>query len=32
MKQKALARLQDPDAKMSRYQPLDDLMKFLQAP
>jgi site-specific recombinase XerD len=31
MKQKALARLQEPDTKMSRYQPPDDLMKFLQA-
>jgi site-specific recombinase XerD len=31
MKQKALARLQEPDTKMTRYQPPDDLMKFLQA-
>ena len=31
MKQKALARFQEPDTKMSRYQPPDDLMKFLQA-
>jgi site-specific recombinase XerD len=31
MKQKALARLREPDTKMSRYQPPDDLMKFLQA-
>src|ERR1700756_4147114 len=31
MKQKALARLEEPDTKMSRYQPGDDLMKFLQA-
>ena len=31
MKQKALARLQEPDTKMSRYQPPDELMKFLQA-
>jgi hypothetical protein len=31
MKQKALARLQEPETKMSRYQPPDDLMKFLQA-
>lgn len=31
MKQKALARLQEPDTKVSRYQPPDDLMKFLQA-
>jgi hypothetical protein len=29
MKQKAFARLQEPDTKMSRYQPPDDLMKFL---
>jgi site-specific recombinase XerD len=31
MKQKALARLQEPATKMSRYQPPDDLMMFLQA-
>ena len=31
MKQKALARLQEPDTKKSRYQPPDDLMMFLQA-
>jgi site-specific recombinase XerD len=31
MKEKALARLQEPDTKMSRYQPPDDLTKFLQA-
>jgi hypothetical protein len=31
MKQKALGRLQEPDTKMSRYQPPDELMKFLQA-
>jgi site-specific recombinase XerD len=31
MKQRALARLQEPDTKLSRYQPPDDLMKFLQA-
>jgi hypothetical protein len=31
MKQKALARLEEPDTKMSRYHPGDDLMKFLQA-
>jgi site-specific recombinase XerD len=31
MKEKALARLQEPDTKMSRYQPPDDLMTFLQA-
>jgi hypothetical protein len=31
MKQKTLARLQEPDTKMSRYQPPDDFMKFLQA-
>jgi integrase len=30
MKQKALARLREPDTKMSRYQPPDDLMMFLQ--
>ena len=31
MKEKALARIQEPDTKMRRYQPPDDLMKFLQA-
>jgi site-specific recombinase XerD len=31
MKEKALARLREPDTKMSRYQPPDDLMTFLQA-
>ena|SRR5271157_158886 len=31
MKEKALARIQEPDTKMSRYQPPDDLTKFLQA-
>ena len=31
MKQKGLARLREPDTKMSRYQPPDDLMMFLQA-
>ena len=31
MKAKTLARLQEPDTKMRRYQPPDDLMKFLQA-
>jgi hypothetical protein len=31
MKEKALARLQEPDTKMSRYQPPDDLTRFLQA-
>ena len=31
MKQRALAGLQEPDTKLSRYQPPDDLMKFLQA-
>ena len=31
MKEKALARLQEPDTKMSRYQPPDGLTKFLQA-
>jgi len=30
MKAKALARLQEPGTKMRRYQPADDLMKFLQ--
>ncbi|MGB9387914.1 MAG: tyrosine-type recombinase/integrase [Pseudolabrys sp.] len=31
MKSKALARIQEPDTKFSRYQPPDDLMRFLQA-
>jgi site-specific recombinase XerD len=31
MQQRALARLQEPDTKLSRYQAPDDLMKFLQA-
>jgi site-specific recombinase XerD len=31
MKDKALARLQEPDTKMRRYQPPDALMQFLQA-
>jgi hypothetical protein len=31
MKLKALARLQEPDTKMSRYQPPDHLMMFPQA-
>ncbi len=31
MKEKALARLQPPDTKMSRYRPTDGLMQFLQA-
>jgi hypothetical protein len=31
MKEKALARLQEPDTKMRRYQPPDALTKFLQA-
>jgi len=31
MKSKALARIQEPDTKLNRYQPPDDLMKFLQA-
>ena len=31
MKSKALARIQEPDTKLIRYQPPDDLMKFLQA-
>jgi hypothetical protein len=31
MKNKALARLQSPDTKMSRYRPTDALMQFLQA-
>ena len=30
MKEKALARLQEPDTKMHRYHPPDALMKFLQ--
>ena len=32
MKEKALARLHEPNAKMNRYHPTDDaLMQFLQA-
>ena len=31
MKDKALARLQEPDTKMRRYRPPDALMQFLQA-
>jgi integrase len=31
MKDKALARLQQPDTKMRRYRPPDSLMQFLQA-
>ena len=31
MKEKALARLQEPDTKMRRYHPPDALMQFLQA-
>lgn len=31
MKNRALARLQPPDTKMSRYRPTDALMQFLQA-
>ena len=31
MKDKALARLQQPDTKMRRYRPRDALMQFLQA-
>ena len=31
MKSKALARIQEPDTKLNRYQPPDDLMKFPQA-
>ena len=31
MKQKALARLEEPHTKMSRYRPPDALMQFLQA-
>ena len=32
MKEKALAKLQDPETTMCRYHPADDvLMKFLQA-
>ena len=31
MKEKALARLQEPDTKMRRYRPPDPLMQFLQA-
>ena len=30
MKDKALARLQEPDTKMHRYRPPDALMQFLQ--
>ena len=30
MKEKALARLQEPDTKMRRFHPPDDLMRFLQ--
>ena len=30
MKEKALARLQAPDTKMSRYRAPDSLMRFLQ--
>ncbi len=30
MKEKALARLQEPDTKMRRYHPPDALMRFLQ--
>jgi len=30
MKDKALARLQDPDTKIHRYHPPDALMQFLQ--
>ena len=32
MKDKALARLQQPDTKMRRYRPPDHLMQFLRAP
>ena len=31
MKEKALARLQEPNTKMSRYHPPDAMMQFLQA-
>jgi hypothetical protein len=31
MKDKALARLQQPDTKMRRYRPREALMQFLQA-
>ena len=31
MKDKALARLQEPDTKMRRYRPPDALMQFLHA-
>ncbi len=31
MKEKALARLQEPDTKMRRFHPKDSLMQFLQA-
>jgi len=30
MKDKALARLQEPDTKVQRYRPPDALMQFLQ--
>ena len=30
MKEKALARLDEPNTKMRRYRPTDDLMTFLQ--
>ena len=31
MKDKALARLQEPDTKMQRYRPPDPLLRFLQS-
>ena len=31
MKEKALARLEQPNTKMSRFHPPDSLMRFLQA-
>ncbi|MEH6649393.1 MAG: tyrosine-type recombinase/integrase, partial [Motiliproteus sp.] len=31
MKERALARLQEPDTKIQHYHPPDDLMQFLQA-
>jgi hypothetical protein len=31
MKEKALARLHEPDMKMRRFHPKDSLMRFLQA-
>jgi integrase len=31
MKERALARLQAPDLKMTRYRPPDELMRFLSA-